>query len=119
MTITNSSPGSSGSGTTASTQPTTNALPWASEDVLGKGTGEGLLAADLLAAHEALDRDGNSPVDVLLRTVLGQSHTAECLTNADDGFEMSNLIQGVSILEEMPLQPATWERHLDQLTVIG
>lgn len=63
----------------------------AGEGVLGKGAGEGFLAADLLAADEALDGDGDGAVDVLRGAVLGETHAAEGLADADDGFEMTDL----------------------------
>lgn len=38
--------------------------------VLGKGTGKSLLACDLLATDEALNRDADGPVDVSRRNVV-------------------------------------------------
>lgn len=70
--------------------------PGACERVLGKGSGEGLLAADLLAADETLDGDGDGAVDVLGGAVFGEAHAAEGFADADDGFEMTDLFVGVN-----------------------
>jgi transposase len=45
-----------------------------------------------LAADKTLDRDGNGAVNVLRRAVLGQAHAGEGLADADDGFEVADLI---------------------------
>ena len=60
-------------------------------DVLGKRPRERLLAADLLPAHERVDRDGDGAVDVLRGAVFRQAHLAKGLADAHDGFEVADL----------------------------
>lgn len=72
-------------------RPASLLAPRAREGVLGKGSGEGLFAADLLAADETLDGDGDGAVDVLGGAVFGEAHSAEGFADADDGFEMTDL----------------------------
>jgi hypothetical protein len=60
-------------------------------NVLGKCTRQRLLAADLLAANEGLDSDGDGTVNVLGGTVLRQAHLAESLGNTHNGFQMTDL----------------------------
>ena len=55
-------------------------------NVLGKGSGERLLGADLLAADETVDRDGNGPVNILRGAVFGETHLAKGLGDTHDGF---------------------------------
>jgi hypothetical protein len=64
---------------------------WETGDILGKCPRQGLLATDFLAANEGLDSDGDSTVDILSRTVLGQAHLAESFGNTHDGFQMTDL----------------------------
>ena len=46
------------------------ALPWSRQRVLGKRPRQRLLAAHLLAAHKAVNRNRDRPVNVLRRAVL-------------------------------------------------
>lgn len=59
--------------------------------ILGEGACQGLLAADFLAAHEALDSYSDGAVDVLARDVVRQSHATERFADADDSFQVTNL----------------------------
>lgn len=68
--------------------------PRACESVLGESSGEGLFAADLLAADETLDGDGDGAVNVLGGAVFREAHAAEGFADADDGFEMTDLFVG-------------------------
>lgn len=59
--------------------------------VLGKGSRQSLLAADLLAANKTLYCNGNCSVNVLCWAVFGETHSAERFANSNDGFKMTNL----------------------------
>ena len=72
--------------------------PWPRQRVLGKRAGQSLLAADLLAADEALDRDGDGAVNVLGAAVVGEAHAAKSFANADDGLEVANLLVALALL---------------------
>ena len=60
--------------------------------ILSKRPGQRFLTADLLRAHEALNRDGDGAIHVLRGAVVGKAHLAEGLGNADDCFEVTDLV---------------------------
>lgn len=64
---------------------------WPGQCVFGKCPRQGLLAADLLAADEAFNCNTDGPVNVLSRHIVCEAHPAECLADADDGFQVTNL----------------------------
>jgi hypothetical protein len=82
-------------------------------NILGKCARQRLLAADFLAADEGLDSDGDSTVNVLGGTVLGQAHLAESFGNTHNGFQMTDLNKRVSV------QSTACRGKALQLTVIG
>lgn len=84
---------------------------WPCQCVLRECASQGLLAANLLAANEALDGDGDGTVDVVGRDVVCQSHAAEALADADDGFQVTNL--------DITVSRRTCACAILQLTVMG
>lgn len=60
-------------------------------NILGKCARQRLLAANLLAANEGLDGDGDGTVNILGGTVLRQAHLAESLGDTHNGFQMTDL----------------------------
>lgn len=61
------------------------------KNILGKCTRKCLLAADLLAADERVNRHRNGTVNILRRAEVGQTHPAERLRNTHNGFKMTDL----------------------------
>lgn len=61
------------------------------DNVLCKSPSEGLLAANLLAANETVDGDGDGTIDVLRGAVFGEAHLAKRFADAHDCFEVADL----------------------------
>lgn len=63
------------------------------ERILGEGPRKSLLAANLLAANETVNCDGDGAVDVTAAAVFGQAHLRKRLADAEDGLEVTDLRQ--------------------------
>ena len=61
-------------------------------NVLCESPTQSLLTADFLCAHERIDRHGDGAVYVLRSAVFRETHLAEGLADADDGFEVADLV---------------------------
>ena len=60
--------------------------------ILRKRPRKRLLTADLLTAHETVHGNGDGAIDVSAAAVLAQPHLGERLADAEDGFEMADLL---------------------------
>lgn len=70
--------------------------------ILCERPGKRLLAADLLATYKAVDRHGDSTIDVLRSTVFREPHLAESFADSHNRLEMTDLSHGflADILED-------------------
>lgn len=57
---------------------------WTAEGVFGESSSESPLAADLLAADEAVNGDRDGPIDVMSIAVLAEAHLRERLADTKD-----------------------------------
>jgi hypothetical protein len=71
-----------------------------SKRILCKRPSERLFAADLLTTDKAVNGDGNGAIDIRAAAVFAQSHFGKGFRDAEDGFQMTDLILQMELVKK-------------------